>query len=99
VWAGLPQRPRARSLFRACTITGSRLGPDAVCFAGAVEVALRDRAGWTACERAALKRITSQGIAPVIRARMRWFYAAGAHTFVVERTRDAGFTIARVSTN
>jgi hypothetical protein len=47
-------------------------------------------------ERAALTRIVDQGIDPVIRMRRRWFFATGAHTIVVERSRGGGFTVGHV---
>jgi hypothetical protein len=70
--------------------------PDAGSFLGAIEAAARDRAAWTPGERAALRRIGGEGAAPLIRTRRRWFFAAGAYTFVVERPRGGGFTVARV---
>ena len=74
----------------------SKLYPDARCFAGAVEAASADRAAWAAGERAALKWIRGQRVAPVIRMKRRCFYVVGRFTFVVERARGGGFTVARV---
>jgi hypothetical protein len=74
----------------------SKLYHDAVCFMGAVDAASRDRSGWSAGERAALKRIGTGQIASVIRMRRRCFFVVGEHTFVVERTRGGGFTVTRV---
>ena len=48
------------------------------------------------CATFALKRIGEQGIGPVIKMRRRWFFVAGAYTFVVERPRGGGFSVARV---
>jgi hypothetical protein len=77
-------------------MTGSKLYPDAVCFAGAVEAASRDRGSWSAGERAALGRIVGQGVEPVVRMRRRWFFLAGRYTFVVERPRGGGYAVTRV---
>jgi hypothetical protein len=74
----------------------SKIYPDARCFVTAIEAAARDRAAWPAGDRAALRHIVDLGIAPVIRMRRRWFFVTGRHTFVVERTRGGGFTVARV---
>ena len=59
-------------------IKTSKLYFDARCFGGVVEYASRDRAAWSAGERAALNQIGGQGIAPVIRMKRRWFYTTGA---------------------
>ena len=77
----------------------SKLYPDAGCYADAVAAASQDRAAWSAGERAALKRIVDLRIAPLIRMRRRRFYVAGEFTFVVERPRGGGFTVARVPSN
>ena len=74
----------------------SKLYPDARNFAGAVEAASADRAQWSAGERAALKRIGGQGVVPVIKMKRRCFFVTGAYTFVVERARGGGYSVARV---
>ena len=81
---------------RDAAMMTSKLYPDARDFAGAVEAASADRGAWSAGERAALKRIGGQGVAPVIAMKRRCFYVVGAFTFVVERARGGGFTVARV---
>ena len=68
----------------------SKLYPDAEGFADAVAAASRDRAAWSAGERAALGRIVDLRIAPLIRMRRRRFFVTGAFTFVVERSRGGG---------
>ena len=74
----------------------SKLYPDAGCFADAVAAASRDRAAWSVGERAALKGIAGRSAAPLIRTRRRWFFVTGEFTFVVERPRGGGFSVARV---
>ena len=48
-------------------IKTSKLYPDALCLAGAIEYSSCDRAAWSAGERPALRRIGEQDIAPVLR--------------------------------
>ena len=74
----------------------SKFYPDARCFAGAIETASADREAWSKTERAALNRIGGRGVSPVIEMKRRCFYVVGSITFVVERTRGGGFTVARV---
>jgi hypothetical protein len=74
----------------------SKLYPDAEGFADAVAAASRDRAAWSAGERAALGRIVDLRIAPLIRMRRRLFFVTGAFTFVVERPRGGGYSVSRV---
>jgi hypothetical protein len=76
-------------------MTPGNLDPDAEGFADAVAAA-RDRAGWSAGERAALGRIAARQVAPLIRMRGRWFFVRGEFTFVVERARGGGFAVSRV---
>lgn len=74
----------------------SKLYPDAPSFAGAVEAASGDGAQWSRSERAALKRIGDQRIAPVLARKRRRCFVTGAYTFVAERARDGGYGVARV---
>lgn len=74
----------------------SKLYPDVRSFAGAVEAASADRAAWSRPERAALKRIGEQRIAPVLAMKRRCFFVTGGYTFVVERARGGGYGVARV---
>ena len=74
-----------------------KLYPDARCFAVAARIRLPRPGGMVRVgERVALKRIGGQGVAPVIKMKRRCFYVVGAFTFVVERTRGGGFTVAWV---
>ena len=77
----------------------SKLYPEAGGFVDAVAAAARDRAGWSAGEGAALRRIAARGAAPLIRMRRRWFFVCGEFTFVVERARGGGYAVARVPSN
>ena len=74
----------------------SKLYPDARCFMSAIETASVDRAAWSRDERAALKGLAERGAEPLIRMRRRCFYVSGAITFVVERPRGGGYSVARV---
>ena len=73
----------------------SKLYPNAGSFVEAVAAA-RDRASWSAGERAAPGRIAARQVAPLIRMRGRWFFVRGEFTFVVERARGGGFAVSRV---
>ena len=74
----------------------SKLYPDAAGFTDAVAAASRDWTTWSLSERAALNRIAGRSAAPLIRTRRRWFFVTGKFTFVVERRRGGGFSVARV---